>query len=725
MTNVTQLESFAQSQNQTNNPTMDDSITFQADHVDVNESSLCEEEESYSKNGECALEIEDQSDERRGYHSRTGIAFVNCFLSDEGVFWIRPLVDGEASEHYNGLSRLIGEFIHRTGLKSFKTMNIEPQSGRRCFVRLEKNNMPDEWRRGLIEKTSKGDNYGPLYGIRLMDRSTRILARLDQMYPHCRMKDMANLGYLAIRCCLIDQPSYRFSQDVRDLFFKRYDNKQNSVEFTLIKQVQIGNLKCWLTELRQENYSISNYLINFNISRGNNLRSNRSLNQAPARSSFQMQKSKSEDNLKPKVKTDETINVQVITSTLNVQSESNFESIVEDSREDELLNQADQSNHAQSSIPNRAYRTKTESDERKKEKKKKKNMNRRTREAELRRENTMSSMTLKRVPERTQQSELKSYEYTRPKNLDNARKNEVDYANNPVKQNYNAKRFEGERATSSSGPEMSIGTQRHNNQNNRSSLSANPLASLVHKEVKKTLDNPFPRYQQPSTRMPSSEYQYNSNNNNTNFRRNYNRAKQYVDSCKNEANVGDNSRRNEDDDYDEDGYGGQGPSLSRDHTQGAVSSQLTGQSSEGQQGDATSQNQTETQSHDERVISNTLQLENTASFLVLFTEDENDQNSSMYNDVFIEDDHTRSEFIDHQGLSRSLSDSDIAYYRAGRSSSSSCCSSSTSCSSSDEDDPDSSPPRPPSNNVMSEYSRKILTDIANQTTSIEGFRPLM
>lgn len=79
------------------------------------------------------LDVIDQSDEHRLHVPRQGRCHV-LGLSQDGMFWIRPILSEHSRRILDSLSDQIGMFITRTQFKSFGELAMRPALYSKCFV---------------------------------------------------------------------------------------------------------------------------------------------------------------------------------------------------------------------------------------------------------------------------------------------------------------------------------------------------------------------------------------------------------------------------------------------------------------------------------------------------------------------------------------------------------------------------------------------------------------
>ncbi len=163
-----------------------------------------------SSNLECS-DIEDQTEANRAYKLTRGKCVCSKHISEEGIFWIRPLISAssELFEHFKEMSKYIGDFIERGKWCSYAVSGKPLVPWKKCFVRLPPFNQQQhyQWYRGQIEKVFNQNRAR----VRMLDNGFAKDLDIKDIYPHRRFLDEkidTKLEYLAIRCCLFP-PGYK------------------------------------------------------------------------------------------------------------------------------------------------------------------------------------------------------------------------------------------------------------------------------------------------------------------------------------------------------------------------------------------------------------------------------------------------------------------------------------------------------------------------------------
>jgi hypothetical protein len=207
------------------------------------------------------LDVKDQKDNNRYFQDRDGICRVDENISSSGIFWIRPLVGNTI---FKNISRLIGDQMAKTHAKSFAELQITPEKDKKCFFLFQtKNGNGKEWNRGFIEDVQEY-----VCQIRNLDRGNRIKTHLNHVYPHSH-SEIQQPKYLAIRCSIS-----RESVQVNDIQFKKIlvqrtlKDTEFAKSFNMIEQVIIDNQICWFTILKateHANTTINDAILNYKM----------------------------------------------------------------------------------------------------------------------------------------------------------------------------------------------------------------------------------------------------------------------------------------------------------------------------------------------------------------------------------------------------------------------------------------------------------------------------
>ena len=89
------------------------------------------------------------------------------------------------------MSANLGEYITKTQWKSYGLINITPNVGRKCFVRVVTSQAHVEWFRGQIEWIVP--NVAPRkYIVRILDYGYTVESCINDIYPHRRFSSDSN-----------------------------------------------------------------------------------------------------------------------------------------------------------------------------------------------------------------------------------------------------------------------------------------------------------------------------------------------------------------------------------------------------------------------------------------------------------------------------------------------------------------------------------------------------
>lgn len=221
-------------------------------------------------------DIEDQKEERRGYKLTTGVCYVHRPIAEDGTFWIKPALDTDSDlyNEYKNMSTNLGEYIVKTQWKPYGLLNINPEVGRKCFVRVAYSTHT-EWYRGQIERAIPPSS-PKKYVVRTLDLGFLVDASLNDIYPHRRFSSDqtsshrsfdTKLEYLAIRCSLTPNGyPIRLNQNSIRCFYKLIADTNGSIVFNLVEQVKLhphSKRMCWHAELKvsAESPEIINYKV--------------------------------------------------------------------------------------------------------------------------------------------------------------------------------------------------------------------------------------------------------------------------------------------------------------------------------------------------------------------------------------------------------------------------------------------------------------------------------
>ncbi len=149
----------------------------------------------------------------------------------------------EKLKELDRLSESISSLIGNKHYHSYSKLDILPEVNKKCFVQIDESQQKPECYRGVIEHV---DFQHEKCKVRILDTGVFKMVPFYNVYPHKRLQDgTAKLHYRAIRCCI--KPGDTFHSELQAKF--RDVTKNRYWTFDLVEQINVNGVKCWYTKI--------------------------------------------------------------------------------------------------------------------------------------------------------------------------------------------------------------------------------------------------------------------------------------------------------------------------------------------------------------------------------------------------------------------------------------------------------------------------------------------